>query len=368
MGVFGLGVTAIWEVKFAREPIFKPSLFNSTSSIVTYILGAAQGFLVSLPAARYPPSFHITNRTQMWGSFYYVPFWFMAVQQTSPLTAGVNILPAVLVMVPGSVVTGRLVTRYDNYRVAMWVGWLLTALSAALAVVWRFVDPVTTAVWVVTLLFLGLGHGAVLNAQTWATQALCAAGDEGRAAAAYLFLRQFGAAVGVGVGGTVFQNVMAARLRHDGLPEAFAHDAETAAAAARFGRLSPDLAAGLRTAFVHGFAGVFQLYLAVAGLAFLAALLAVRHVTLNKALRSDHTLVDANHASALLGGRGPPQKPPRSRSSGESSSPVSWSEAETVVGRPGQDGWQQPPALDGQRYAPRPPQAAVLPGEPERFI
>lgn len=364
MGVVGLGVTAIWEVKFAREPIFKPSLFNSTSSIVTYILGAAQGFLVSLPIAPYPPSLRITNRTQMWGSFYYVPFYFMAVQQTSPLTAGVNILPAVLVMVPGSVVTGRLVTRYDNYRVAMRIGWLLTAVAGALAVVWRFVDPVTTAVWVVTLLFLGLGHGAVLNAQTWATQALCAAGDEGRAAAAYLFLRQFGAAVGVGVGGTVFQNVMAARLRRDGLPEALAHDAETAAAAARLGRLPPALAAGLRTAFVRGFAGVFQLYLAVAALAFLAALLAVRHVTLNKALRSDHTLV---------GRAGPPHKPPRSRTSGESSSsPVESSEAETVVGRPGQDGpprgWQQSPALDGQRYAPRLPQAAVVSGEPERFI
>lgn len=390
VGGVGLGVTVVWEMKFAREPIFKPSLFNSTSSVVTYILGAAQGFLVSSPFPLRVLPLHLTDRHQMWGSFYYVPFWFMAVQQTSPLTAGVNLLPAVLVLVPGSVVTGRLVTRYDNYRVAMCVGWLLTSVSAALAVAWRFVDPVATAVWAVTLVFLGLGHGAVLNAQTWATQALCAPGDEGRAAAAYLFLRQFGAAVGVGVGGTVFQNVMAAQLRRDGLPAALAHDAEAAAAAAREGALPAGLAAGLHTAFVHGFAGVFQLYLAVAALAFGAALLAVRHVTLNKALRSDHTLVDAPRAPALLVGRpaaararGPPPKPPRSRSSGEST-PVSSSEAETV-GRPGGEGpprhphWQatygevppqgwQPPALHDQRYAPSGPQAAVVGGEPGRAV
>lgn len=49
LGVVGLGATTVWEVKFAKEPIFKWEVFTGTSSTVTYICGAAQGFLVSQP-------------------------------------------------------------------------------------------------------------------------------------------------------------------------------------------------------------------------------------------------------------------------------------------------------------------------------
>lgn len=47
VGLPGLGVTLVWEVKFAKEPIFKRQLFHNTSSTITYICGGAQGFLVS---------------------------------------------------------------------------------------------------------------------------------------------------------------------------------------------------------------------------------------------------------------------------------------------------------------------------------
>ncbi|KAK8054739.1 major facilitator superfamily transporter [Apiospora phragmitis] len=222
IGLTGLVVTMLWEIYFASEPILKPSLFHNASSTATYICGAAQGFLI-------------------WSSFYYYPFYFLSVKMTSPVMAGVNMLPAVLVLVPGFVITGRLVTRFDNYRLAIWLGWAFAVVSAVVSVAWQFLD-VSTAVWVVTFILLGLGHGAVLNAQNFATQAMCQEGDEGHAAAMYLFIRQIGAAIGVG--------------------------------------------------------GVFQVYLGVAVFSLIISLVFIKHFTLNKALVSEHVLEGSPNGAA----------------------------------------------------------------------
>lgn len=226
---------------------------------------------------------------QMWSAFYYYPFYFLSVKMTTPVMAGVNMLPAVLVLVPGSVITGRLVTRFDNYRIAIWLGWTLAVASAVVSVVWQFID-VSTAVWAVTFILLGLGHGAVLNAQNFATQAMCQEGDEGHAAAMYLFIRQIGAAIGVGVGGTTFQNVMLLKLEWEGLPTAIAHDAE--AFLLKLARLSPEdeFRRRVTDAYIFGFGGVFQVYLGVAAVSLIISLVFIKHFTLNKALSSEHVL------------------------------------------------------------------------------
>ncbi|KAK8001010.1 Efflux pump FUS6 [Apiospora marii] len=270
IGLVGLVVTMLWEIYFASEPILKPSLFHDASSTVTYICGAAQGFL-------------------MWSGFYYYPFYFLSVKMTSPVMAGVNMLPAVLVLVPGSVITGRLVTRHDNYRVAIWLGWTFAVASAVVGVIWQFID-VSTAVWAITFILMGLGHGAVLNAQNFATQAMCKEGDEGHAAAMYLFIRQIGAAIGVGVGGTTFQNVMLLKLEWESLPTAIAHDAE--AFLLKLAQMDPEdeFRKRVTDAYIFGFGGVFQVYLGVAAVSLIVSLVFIKHFTLNKALSSEHVL------------------------------------------------------------------------------
>lgn len=56
IGVLGMGVTLVWEIKFAKEPLFKRELFHNASSIVAYTCGMAQGFLVSDESPLYPAS------------------------------------------------------------------------------------------------------------------------------------------------------------------------------------------------------------------------------------------------------------------------------------------------------------------------
>ncbi|KAK9796363.1 putative Major facilitator superfamily domain-containing protein [Seiridium cardinale] len=281
LGLIGLGATSVWEVKFAREPIFKRELFHNTSSTVTYICGGAQGFL-------------------MWGSFYYFPFYFLSVMQTSTITAGVNLLPAALITVPGSIITGRLVTRYNNYRYFVWVGWAVATLNTILAVVWKFVN-VTTAVWAVTFIIFGLGQGMILNSQQFATQAMCRPGDEGHAASMYLFLRQFGAAIGVGVGGSVFQNVMAIKLDWEGLDTQVANEAESYVVILHSVPDGDPTKEQILDAYRYGFGGVFDVYLGVAAAALILSLLFIKHYSLDRAIGSEHVLGESRTSKLLVG-------------------------------------------------------------------
>lgn len=238
----------------------------------------------------------------MWSAFYYYPFYFLSVKMTNPITAGVNMLSSALVLVPGSVFTGHLVTRYNNYRIPIWFGWFVTVVSAVVSVEWQFVD-VTPAVWVITLVLMGLGHGAILNAQNFATQAMCKEGDEGHAASMYLFIRQIGAAIGVGVGGTTFQNVMLLKLEWENLPTEIAHNAE--AFIAKLAKTEPmdDFRQRVIDAYIFGFGGVFQMYLGIAALSLVLSLIFIKHRTLNQGLLGEHTSEGCRSRDQLVGCR-----------------------------------------------------------------
>lgn len=201
-------------------------------------------------------------------------------------------------LVPGSVIVGALVTRRNNYRWAICSGWALTTLASGLMVLWGVNTSI--AQWAITLVILGFGHGAILNAQNFATQAMCKPGEEGSAAAMYGFLRQFGTAIGVGVGGSAFQNVMALKLSWDGLPADIAKNAE-----AFVGQLwaLPDGAekSAILDAYVFGFRGVYGLYAGIAGVAFFVSLL-IKQYDMNKEIDTEHRLHE-NRVSKIFEGR-----------------------------------------------------------------
>jgi MFS family permease len=268
LGVAGLGLTYIWESLFATEPFLRRSLFWRPSSIATYFCGMVQGLV-------------------MYGQLYYVPFYFLAVKGYSPVHTGLALFPVMFTLVPSSVIAGNLVTRTNNYRYAIWIGWLMAAIGSGLMIM--FDMNTSIAQWAIPLVVLGLGHGAILNAQNFATQAMCQPGEEGAAAAMYGFMRQFGMALGVGVGGSAFQNVMALKLSWEGLPEDIAKNSE--AYVDRLWAL-PDqvLRTQIIKAYVFGFKGVFSVYFGIATVALLVSLVGIKQFDMNKAVVTDHRL------------------------------------------------------------------------------
>ncbi|GKT61082.1 major facilitator superfamily transporter [Colletotrichum tofieldiae] len=265
LGAVGMVCTMIYESRFATYPFLRRRLFQTASSIATYACGTIQGLV-------------------MYGQLYYVPLYFMDVRSFTPVQTGIALFPVMFTLVPASIITGRLVTKTNNYRYPIWVGWTLASIASGLMLLWDADTPAN--VWAPTLVLLGLGHGAILNAQNMASHAICNEGDEGIAAAMYAFLRQFGMALGVGVGGSTFQNVMLLKLERNGLSAVDAHGGTDAVAAILSASSDPELRPKILDAYVYGLRGVYGLYVGMSGAALLMSLL-IRGVSMNKGLLSE---------------------------------------------------------------------------------
>lgn len=280
LGISGLIATCLYEVKVATEPFLRRSLFWRSSSIATYFCGAVQGLVI-------------------YGQLYYCPFYFLSVKGYTAVHTGLALFPVMFTLVPGSVIIGNLVTRFNNYRYPIWGGWFLTTLASGLMMLWDVDTPI--AQWAATLVILGFGHGAILNAQNFATQAMCKPGEEGHAAAMYGFMRQFGTALGVGIGGSAFQNVMSLKLSWDGLTNEIAKNAEGFVTQLW---AMPDTAqrTTILNAYVFGFRGVYAVYVGIAATALFVSLLGTKQYDMNKAIVTDHKLRD-NRVSRIFDGR-----------------------------------------------------------------
>ncbi|KAK1973688.1 hypothetical protein LZ30DRAFT_787584 [Colletotrichum cereale] len=113
----------------------------------------------------------------------------------------------------------------------------------------------------------------------------------------YAFLRQFGMALGVGIGGSTFQNVMLLKLERDGLAPAVTHGGTHAVAYMLSASNDAVLRSKILDAYVYGLRGVYGLYVGVSGAAFFMSLL-IKRVLMNKALRPEHRVhaISTDHA------------------------------------------------------------------------
>ncbi|OAP64783.1 hypothetical protein AYL99_00755 [Fonsecaea erecta] len=276
IGLAGLVATMIWERFGAKETAFlRHSLFHVWSAHAIYFGAFAQGLI-------------------LYAQLYYIPFFFESAKLYSPIRTGVSLLPVLLTLVPASIIVGAAITRTGKFRWAITTGWVLTTVGTGLSISW--VRGTQTAVWAVEMIVLGFGHGLNLNALNTASQAACKPGDEGRAVGMYAFLRSFGMAIGVGVGGSVFQNVMKSKLAALGLPTDIALRAEAyLEVLKRMPADSPQRAAAV-DAYIAGFHGVFGFLTGLAGLALVVGLF-VQHFEINKELITEHKLVSESRIS-----------------------------------------------------------------------
>jgi len=268
VGILGVVVAVLWEIYGAREPFLRPSLFNSPSALATYACALFQGFI-------------------LFCALYYIPFYFTAVKFESPTKSGLDIFPVTCLMLPGSIIISLITTRTGRYRWAIWSGWVVTAIGCGLLVL--FDEDTSTPVWVVILAIFGIGHGMLLTSVNVGIQAVSRVEDSGRAAAMYAFMRTMGMSIGVAVGGTVFQNVMASKLDELGLPVDIAHNSEAfVKTMSLLDPQDPKRIASIQ-AYLAGFHGVYWIITGAAVGSFFISLIIRRH-SMDKLLESQFTL------------------------------------------------------------------------------
>ncbi|KAI4171435.1 MAG: hypothetical protein LQ343_004291 [Gyalolechia ehrenbergii] len=191
LGIAGLITFAAYEEVVAAEPLIRLVIFKNRTSAVSYVATVLHGMI-------------------LWSLLYYLPLYYEAVKGFSPIISGVALFPQTFTVAPSTMVVGILITVTGRYRWAIWSGWVLTVLGTGLL---YLLDVDTSVVeWIFLNLVGGLGMGMLFPSMAFAIQASQKNKDLAFAVAMFSFFRAFGQALGVAVGGTVFQNQMKTKL------------------------------------------------------------------------------------------------------------------------------------------------------------
>ncbi|KAK2784891.1 hypothetical protein FQN52_008827 [Onygenales sp. PD_12] len=275
IGIVGIAYTLWFEFRVAKVPFLRKNIFYCRSAIIAYICTSIQGLLLYV-------------------ILYYVPLYFQAVKSKGAVDTAVSLFPFSVSFIPASVVVAALIGRLGHYRWSILSGWVLTTLSTGLLLLFK--EDTKTPVWAVVMVLLGIGHGFILSALNLAVQAIATSNNSAHAVMMYSFLRAVGASVGVGIGGTIFQNVMSHKLGSLGLPTEIAKNAEGYIEILHGLPADSPLKIGVTESYVKGIQGVFAVMTALSGLAmFLSPL--IGSYSLNKDLEPAHSRVNSTDST-----------------------------------------------------------------------
>lgn len=146
----------------------------------------------------------------MWCALYYLPLYYEAVREYSPIISGVALFPQTFTVAPCAVVVGILITITGKYRWAVWMGWVLSTIGMGLMCIIK--RDTSIPGWIFLNIVPGLGLGALFPSLGYAVQASADPSNLAIAVAMFSFFRALGQAIGVAVGGVVFQNRMYSNL------------------------------------------------------------------------------------------------------------------------------------------------------------
>ena len=191
IGIIGIVVFVVFEAYVATEPLIRLNVFKNRTAAASYFETTLHGMI-------------------LWCILYYLPLYYEAVKGETPIITGISLFPATFTVAPAAVVTGFAITKTGRYRWAIWSGWVLTTFGTGIL---YLLDVNTTTVqWVFLNLVSGLGMGILFPSMNFALQAATINKDLAFAVALFSFFRAFGQAIGVAVGGVIFQNQLKKKL------------------------------------------------------------------------------------------------------------------------------------------------------------
>ncbi|KAF4556625.1 Efflux pump-like protein 3 [Elsinoe fawcettii] len=279
----GLVAFIVWEERFAVEPLIPLRITKNWTSAATYLTTFLHGMV-------------------LWCLLYYGPLYFEAVKGYSPLLSGVALFPSTFTVAPASVVVGVLVTKTGRYRWSLYIGWFLATLGFGLQ--YLMTPTVPTVAWVFFLLITGLGTGLLFPGLGFSIQAATSEQDTAPAVALFTFMRTFGQAIGVAVGGVVFQNAIKRQIASR--PLIAANASQWAADSSALVQMIHAMPEGpIKVDLIESYADALKVVWAVccgfAGLALLLTFL-IKEFSLDRQLESKQQFVDSKRTSAEVDG------------------------------------------------------------------
>ncbi|MCX5043208.1 MFS transporter [Aldersonia sp. NBC_00410] len=142
----------------------------------------------------------------MFGGITLIPQYLQVVRGASPTLAGLAMLPLVLGMMLGSILSGQLISRTGRYRIFPLAGLALASIGMFLLHLVSADTPLPVAM--VFMLISGLGLGNTMAPLMLALQNALPARDMGLSTGAATFFRQIGGTLGI----AVFLSILFAQL------------------------------------------------------------------------------------------------------------------------------------------------------------
>ncbi|KAF9887265.1 hypothetical protein FE257_010393 [Aspergillus nanangensis] len=271
IGVAGLAIFSVYETRYANDPIVPASIFQNRTAAISFLGSVLQGLV-------------------LWCLLYYLPLYFEAVQEYSPILSGVALFPDSFTVAPSAIVVGFLITKFGYYRWAIWAGWALSTLG--LGIMCLIKPDTSVPAWVFINLIGGLGLGFLFPSLSFAVQASATSENLAIAVAMFSFFRAMGQAIGVAIGGVVFQNQMRKNLLAfpplASMADAYSQDA---AGLVQIIREMPagEIKTGLKEAYTDSLRIVYVVGCAVCGVGLLTSLF-IEHYDLDRALNTNQGL------------------------------------------------------------------------------
>ncbi|KAL1981931.1 hypothetical protein VTN96DRAFT_1995 [Rasamsonia emersonii] len=184
LGLVGIALfMAIEGSPWIREPVTPPRLFAHK-----------MGAIVAINT--------LMNSILLYWVMFFLPIYFQGVLQSSPARSGVQMLPIVLVAVPGAVVTVIVLSKFGRYKHLHLVGFAIVTIGLGL---FSLLET-STAEWVIFQMFAAAGSGMILNTLLPAFQAGLPESDQASATASWAFIRSFGNVWSVAIPAAIFNN------------------------------------------------------------------------------------------------------------------------------------------------------------------
>lgn len=183
LGVVGIAAFLFYEsTSLCKEPTIPLELFGNRTSAIAYALTFLTAMLLQ------------------WAS-YYLPIYFQAIQLSSPIRSGVQLLPLNCSLIPFTIIAGIIVSNTGRYLPVHIFSFALITLSFGLFSRWD--QNTSTAEWVLLQIVASGGLGTTMNTPLTALQASLPDSYNASATATYAFLRSFAFVWGITIPGII---------------------------------------------------------------------------------------------------------------------------------------------------------------------
>ncbi|KAJ5697360.1 hypothetical protein N7488_011044 [Penicillium malachiteum] len=200
LGIVAFLALIFYESQWALHPQFGARVFRDLSTIMTYIGCFCHGFVIFC-------------------QLQFFVFYFMCTKYFSATLSGVTLLAITGFAVVPAAIVGIILARES--QCSKWIissGWILTTLAAGCSILLNRITP--TVAWVFLFLTAGLGHGLLLSSYNIRVHNI-PKNDEAalstKPITMSLFMRAWGMAFAVPIGGLIFLARFGCGLQNIGL-------------------------------------------------------------------------------------------------------------------------------------------------------